>query len=244
MADPEDRKIVVVLDDHPVIRHALTARLRQEPYLHVAADFGTSQDLIAFMARHPVDVVVADYSLAPGEIDGLKLIRSLRKRYPKSRVLVMSSHFNPPTVAMAIQAGACGFIGKSQSLDDLIKAIYALLRGGTYVSPTMASQVHSHPVAVDSSEHTSDDREQNYDEILLGAKLSPREYDVVRCCLDGMSTSQIAAKFSRQASTVSTQKKAAFRKLGVGTLAELFKMRSLIQSPRSRLGIPHASRAR
>jgi len=61
--------------------------------------------------------------------------------------------------------------------------------------------------------------------------LSPREHEVLRCTLDGMSTSDISAKFSRAMSTISTQKKSAYQKLGIRSDAELFKIRNLLEKP-------------
>ena len=62
-------------------------------------------------------------------------------------------------------------------------------------------------------------------------KLSPREREVFRCVLDGMSVTEIAAKFSRGITTISAQKNSAFRKLGIRTNNELFKIRHLLDKP-------------
>ena len=63
--------------------------------------------------------------------------------------------------------------------------------------------------------------------------LSPREWEVIRCFLDGMSVSQIAAKFNRSLKTISTQKSTAYKKLGIQSDAELFKMRDQVLQARS-----------
>lgn len=216
------RKRVHLLDDHPIVRCGLEAQLRRDPLLEIAGSHATSRALLVAMSQEPADVVITDFSLSSGEVDGLNLIRGLRSRFPKCKILVVSSHFNPATVSLALQAGAHGFIGKSQPSEELVTAIHTVLRGRIYLHSNMAAEIAGISLEADTP-HTRPTG------LLEQAKLSPREYEVLRCCLDGMSTNAIAAKFSRQANTVSTQKKAAFRKLGIRTTNELFKMSHLLE---------------
>jgi DNA-binding NarL/FixJ family response regulator len=159
--------------------------------------------MMAALRSTPADVLLIDYALGCNDIDGLNLIRALRVRFPDSRILVSSSHDNPATTALALKAGAAGFVGKSRELGELVQVIRQVASG-----PPQAGAV----LAPDGSP-------------AHGAALSPREQEVLRCCLDGMSVTQIAAKFSRSVKTISGQKQAALRKLGVRNDSELFKMR-------------------
>lgn len=193
---------IALLDDHAVVRYGLAARLAEEPDFQVVGMFATSKDMMAALRLAPADLLLVDFALGRNDIDGLNLIRALKVRFPQSRVLVSSSHDNPATVALAMKAGACGFIGKSRELSELIQAIRQVARG--------------HANAVDAPPAVS---------LAQSAQLSPREQEVLRCCLDGMSVTQIAEKFSRSVKTISGQKQAALRKLGVRNDSELFKIR-------------------
>lgn len=208
---------VALLDDHELIRHGLASRLVEEQDIEVIGSFGTSRQLFASLSVQTPDVIVVDYMLAPDEVDGLNLLRTLKIRYPKSRPLVLSAHYNPATVALAMQAGSRGFMGKSQEVGELVAAIRTVARGRIYLHPCMAEELAmlSEGGAGPDGDAATLDRH---------ASLSPREREVLRCYLDGMSVNEIASKFSRSPNTISAQKQSAYRKLGIRTDNELFKI--------------------
>jgi two-component system, NarL family, captular synthesis response regulator RcsB len=215
-------RTVILLDDHEVIRHGLAARLAQERDLEVIGSHASSRELLTGMAQRAADVAVIDFMLGPADIDGVNLIRAVKVKFPNSKILVFSAHYSPATVALALQAGARGFIGKSQDMDELVAAIHTVARGQIYLQQSMAAEV-----ALFSEERSQ--LGKGVDTLISNRSLSPREREVLRCCLDGMSVSDIASKFSRSANTISTQKQSAFRKLGIRTDNELFKIRHQLE---------------
>lgn len=208
---------LMVLDDHAVVRHGLIARLADEPDLSVVGSHATSRELLDALATVAADVVLVDFSLGPSDIDGLNLLRALKVRHPRSRTIVISAHYSAATVALALKAGARGYVGKSQELDELVAAVRTVSKGRIHLHPDMAADIAIHREA--ASQHT------DAEALTKHPLLSPREREVLRCCLEGLSVTQIAAKFSRNVNTISTQKHAAFRKLGIRTDNELFKIR-------------------
>lgn len=212
---------IALLDDHAVVRHGLAARLREEPDFQVVGIYAASKDLMQALQSQTVDVFVIDYALGESDIDGLNLIRALKVRFPAGKVLVSSSHFNPATVALALRAGAKGFVGKEQELTELIEAIRKVMQGKTYLSQTMTAELSS--ISTTGFAGT-DELVINKGVLAKHGELSPREREVLRCCLDGMTVSQIATKFARSVKTISGQKQSAFRKLGIRNDSELFKI--------------------
>ncbi|WP_158628806.1 response regulator [Dyella choica] len=212
---------VMLLDDHEIMRRGLELLLKQEYSLEVVGSFRASRELFAALKEVSADVIVSDYALGSTDVDGLRLIRALKRRYPRTRILVMSSHHHSGTAASAIRAGAHGFIGKSQDPSDLLLAIRTIAAGRTYLCRELAQTTGS-PVSFGPGAG---------DESLGHSKLSPQEREVLRCLLDGMSVTAIAAKFSRAVTTISAQKHAAFRKLGIRSNSELFKTRYLRDEP-------------
>ncbi|MDZ4360214.1 MAG: response regulator transcription factor [Variovorax sp.] len=208
---------LMVLDDHAVVRHGLIVRLADEPDLTVVGSHTTSRELLEAMATLRVDIVLMDFSLGPSDIDGLNLIRALKVRHPLSKTIVVSAHYGAATVALALKAGARGYVGKNQELGELVAAIRTVSKGRIYLHPDMAADIAPH---ADASPGPTD-----VEALTKDPRLSPREREVLRCCLEGKSVTQIAAKFSRNVNTISTQKQAAFRKLGIRTDSELFKLR-------------------
>lgn len=214
---------IFVLDDHALIREALKVRLSHEADFRVVGVYSGSPELLKGLRSEQVDLVVLDYQLSDGELDGLRLIQLLRSHYPNLRILIFSSLERPATVNMAIRAGANGFFGKSQPTEDLMKAIRMVALDRLYLSPAMSAELDSTPVT--SAATANEQAGANGAEALVSyPALSPKEREVLRCCLEGMSVSQIAEKFLRSRKTISGQKQAALRKLNVRTDSELFKL--------------------
>ncbi|WP_241192235.1 response regulator transcription factor [Pseudomonas orientalis] len=213
---PATRCTVMLLDDHEMVRQGLALGLNAEADIEVVGSFGAGRELLEALARRPVDVVVMDFVLAPSDIDGLTLLQSLGRHFSQCRALIVSSDCSPATVALALKAGCWGVLGKTQNLTELITAIRSVAQGRLYVQPCMVPTLHGRPSALGAANTQS-----IVDVSATG--LTPKEREVLRCFLDGMSVGSIAAKFSRSASTISTQKQSAYRKLGVRNDSELFK---------------------
>jgi DNA-binding NarL/FixJ family response regulator len=198
----------MLLEDALLIRRALALMLDKELGIEVAGSFGTSGELFEAMSEQPADVIIANYSLGADQMDGLTLIRCLKQRFPLARLLVLSSLYTAAMVGMVIRAGAHGFVGTIQSPSELLGAVRAVAAGQTSFNRRLLAMV---------------DPDASPVEAMRSFKLSPREHEVVRCVLDGMSVTDIARKFSRSVTTISQQKKMAFCKLGVRNNHELFK---------------------
>jgi len=211
---------VAVVDDHSLIQMALQLRLSREPDFRVVGAFSSSRELIASLARLPVDLLVLDYALGAAELDGLHLIGLIRRRFPSMRILVASSAETPSVVNLSLAAGAHGFFGKSEDAELLVEAIRRVAQGHVYVSPQLLFRLGELPGTLrrPMAEMHGEQR------LLDDPALSPKEREVLRCCLDGMSVSEISRKFMRSMKTISGQKQSAYRKLGVRSDAELFKL--------------------
>ncbi len=211
---------VMLLDDHELIRVGTSLWLSKEPDLEVVGSYSTGRELLDALAVRQPDILVIDFMLG-----GINLIRALRVRYPDCRPLVLSAHYTPATVSLALRAGSWGFFGKSQRLDGLAAAIRTVARGKIYLHPIMAREV----AAVTETEVYEAASANEATHACAHDILSPREREVLRCFLDGMSVNSIAEKFSRSANTISTQKQSAYRKLGIKTDSELFKLSSSLR---------------
>jgi two-component system capsular synthesis response regulator RcsB len=213
--------LVALLDDHAVVRHGLAARLAEESDLEIVGVYASSRELMQALQSKKVHVFVIDYALGNNDIDGLNLIRALKVRFPAGKILVSSAHFNPAIVAMALRAGAAGYVSKAQELTELVNAIRTVKEGRTYLSQEMMTQLSGVSAA-----GFADAGELMLDKGVLAkhGELSPREREVLRCCLEGLTVSQIAVKFARSVKTISGQKQSAFRKLGIRHDSELFKV--------------------
>lgn len=219
---------VVVLDDHAVVRHGLAARLKQEADIEVTGLFASGREVVQALKANAVevDVLLMDYSLGPAEIDGLNLIRLIRVRYPELKILVVSAHHNKATVGLVMHAGARGFVGKEEELSELVRAIRIVAAGNKRLNATLAAEMeHDARAEAEAEAPIQVPDGADLSALVDRPQLSPREREVLRCCLDGMSVSDIAEKFARSIKTISSQKQSAYRKLGIRSDTELFKIK-------------------
>lgn len=215
---------IALLDDHAIVRHGLVSRLVVEPDFEVVGVYANSRELMKGLATAPAEVLLLDFVLGANELDGVSLIRALRVKFPRCRILVFSTHHDAATVILALRIGARGFLGKGEGMCQLIDAVRLVASGGIYLSADMAYKV-ALATAVSNR-----DEQKSRDHALRFVSLSAREQEVIRCFLAGMTITDIAAKFSRSIKTISTQKTSAFRKLGVMSNNELFRIRHIIES--------------
>ncbi len=214
---------VAVLDDHPMVRTVFELCLKHEPDIHLVGTWASSNELFNQLRSTVVDVLVLDFLLGERELDGLALVKQLRNHYPQQKILISSSMESPAIVKMVLSAGVKGFIGKSHNMQEITHAIRQVAQGRLFLSREVAYEVEN--LYVMSEESLDDSLDFNnkgnmYEKVKT---LSPREVEVVRCFLDGLSVSQIAVKFKRSRKTVSGQKQSALKKLGLRSDSELFK---------------------
>ncbi len=221
---------VMLMDDHLFMLQGLELSLKTQADIEIAGSFSSSQALLEALQRQSVELVLLDYSLGPDEIDGLNLVRGLKKRFPGMRLLVLSALHNPATVAMVMRSGADGFIGKEVDPSQLPIAIRRVVSGKTYLAETMSEQFREQEISSgDPSTAATNDDTDSLAILATNAALTGREHEVMRCLLDGMSVTQIANKFSRSIKTISTQKQAAYKKLGLNNDNELKEVRYLLE---------------
>lgn len=212
---------IALLDDHAVVRHGLASTLAAEADIEVVGVYERSRDLIAGLAKVPVDVLLLDFSLKPDELDGVSLIRMLRVKFPSCHILILSSLHDPATVGLAMRVGARGFVGKGEEMAQLVKAVRRVAGGAVYLNADMTYRLAEAVTSATENKNEAVDP-------LVQAELTSREQEVIRCYLAGMTVSDIAEKFNRSIKTISTQKASAFRKLGVTSNNELFKLNKII----------------
>ena len=182
---------VAVLDDHVVVRYGIELLVRNSAGFEWVGSACKGSELLHLLAVSSCDVLVLDYQLGPEDVDGASLVRHLRAHFPRMRILVYTSFGGDHTADVVRRAGAHGFLAKSTGLNALLGAVGDLAAGGwAFAGAAPVTQ-------------------------LLAANLSARENEVLRCCLQGMTVTEMAGKFNRSVKTISAQKQSGFRKLGV-----------------------------
>ncbi|ACR30658.1 response regulator transcription factor [Burkholderia glumae] len=205
-------KITVgVADDHPVVLQGVQHMLLSSPDIDLHFQIDAIKPLLVQLVESPVDVLLCDYEFeGDPEADGLHLLGRIRRIAPHTRVLFLSCHCAAYTVSAALSAGASGFIGKRrEDFANLITAIHAVKSRGFYLADSIASRLLA------TTGHATND-------ICLSLnKLSAKEAAVVRLICNGLSINDIAKRLKRSPKTISNQKNAGMKKLGVKNDIEL-----------------------
>lgn len=175
---------ILLLDDHAVVRTGYRRLLDAEAGFAVVAEAATADEACAAVARGGVDVAVADLSLRGSS--GLEAIRRMLARAPALRVLVLSMHDHAGYVTQAMRAGALGYLTKSSEPTELFDAIHAVAAGRRTFSADILEVLA----------RSSLDGDQAL------ARLTPREFEVLRLAASGDSSADIANSMHLSQKTV------------------------------------------
>lgn len=194
---------VLLVDDHKIVRDGLKQILSAHADISVAAEAANGDEALAQVRGADFDVAVLDMSM-PG-LSGLDLIKRLKLEKESLRMLVLSMHGEKQYAARALKAGASGYLTKDSASAQLVSAIRKVAAGGVHISETAAaSLVH----AREGPPH---------------ARLSDREFEVLRLIASGLSLTEIGDKLHLSVKTVSTHKTNLQEKLGVASTAEIVR---------------------
>ncbi|HDS1012888.1 TPA: response regulator transcription factor [Stenotrophomonas maltophilia] len=208
---------LLLLDPHPLLRHGVQELLARQTGLQVDGSYGRSGDLLQRLQQAAaIDLLLVDALPIGDSGEGLELLRHVSRHWPAVPILVLSAHCNAGVVSLALQAGARGFLSKACAPQMLLRAVSVVARGGRFVPPELRAQLNQ----------SRRQRQQS----MRSPRLSTRERAVLQWVLRGCSTGEMARRSGRAASTISTQKRAAYRKLGIRNDGELFRFRHLIDA--------------
>src|SRR2546428_4925892 len=196
---------VVVVDDHAVVREGLKRIISENPGMAVTAEASDGFEAMHVIASTPCDVVLLDITM-PNK-SGLDVLKELHAQSPRLPVLVLSMHAEDQYAVRVLRAGAAGYITKESAPAKLVQAIRKVVRGGKYVSPTLAERlVYDLGTETKKAPH----------EIL-----SDREYQVLCMIASGKTVTQIAEELALSVKTISTYRVRLLEKLKMNNNAEM-----------------------
>ena len=203
----EAKTRVLIVDDHPILRHGIAQLVGREPDFEPCAEAGSIDEAMAWLAEQSADVAIVDLSLE--EQSGMELIRRVRVRYPKLQCLVLSMHDERLHAERALRAGARGYLMKQEATRKIVAALRQVRAGRIYLSDTVSSEILGRLASGATVER---------DEV---GGLSDREMEVLRLIGRGLKTGEIARSLSRSVHTVETHRANIKRKLGLRTAGDL-----------------------
>jgi DNA-binding NarL/FixJ family response regulator len=192
---------IMLVDDHPLVRDGLRARLEAVPHFRVVAEADSGAEALTLAGSTRIDLVLMDITMRDGS--GIEATARLYANFPDIAVLILSMHDKLEYVTQAMQAGARGYVLKDAPGKDIVLAIDTVMAGGIYYSAAVARQL-ARPATQDN-------------------QLTSREQEVLRHIANGESNKQIARALDLSVRTVETHRLNIKRKLGIEGQAELIK---------------------
>ncbi len=198
---------IVMADDHAIVREGLRRIVASAEDFEVVDEAGDGNEVMRIARERDFDVLVLDLSM-PGR-SGMELIKLVKAEKPKLRILVLSMHQEQQYAVRAIKAGASGYLTKESAPAQLVQAIRKIASGGAYISAEVAEQLALGAMPGGSSApHES---------------LSPREFEVFRLLVAGVSVTDIAHQLTLSVKTVSTHKANLMLKMNLANQSDLIR---------------------
>ena len=207
----ENRRKVLIVDDHPLVREGLADLINKEKDIVVCGWAKDIPQTIKAIKKLKPDVVTVDISLE--DASGLDLMKDIKTRFPGLPVLALSMHQESIYAERAIRAGAKGYITKQEATKKVITAIRKVLEGRLYLSETMKEKLVYSLIGNDESDAGTSPID----------RLTDRELEVFRLIGQGKATRQIAEQLCLSAKTIETYRSRIKEKLNLSSGSELLR---------------------
>ena len=187
---------VLIVDDHVMLRESMRVALGLAG-IDVVGEAGDGDEALRLVEELDPSVVLMDVSL-PGGPDGIEVTRRLCARDPELRIVMVTMHSNSALVARAVRAGACAYLTKDFSMQEVVTAVEKVSAGEVVLSPNLAGSMLRELTAPDEVRHDL---------------ITKREAEALQLVADGYSTGEVASRLLVNDRTVSRDLSSAYGKI-------------------------------
>lgn len=204
---------VLIADDQELIRESLRIVLGIHDDIQVVGVAKDGYEVLALLENNPVDVILMDIRM-PG-MDGVFCTKEVKKRFPKTRIIILTTFDDDEFVFSALRYGASGYLLKGVSMDELYNDIVTVHQGGALINPDIANKVFEMFARMNASSLYIQVNEKD------AATLSEAEWKVVQQVGFGLSNKEIAKKLYLSEGTVRNQLSSVLSKLNLRDRTQL-----------------------
>lgn len=198
-----DKIKIIVVDDHPMVTEGLRSMLAGIGFAELSATAANAYEALEAVEKFHPDIVITDINMP--EISGIELTARIKKDFPKTKIIAMSTFNERSYITQMISNGADGYLVKNAGKEEIQEAILSVYEGRMYLSaetPVTEKEIKGMPM------------------------LSSREKDVLVLIAEGLTNNQIAGKLFVSVHTVDSHRKSLLMKFGVNNTASLIKQAS------------------
>lgn len=202
---------ILLADDHEIVRRGLCAMLRAQPDWDVCGEASNGREAVEKALQLKPEVVILDIGMP--SLNGLEATRQILKANPQIKILILTLHDSDQVVQEVLNAGARGFLLKSDAARDLVAAVEALRRGKIYFTPKVASMVLDGYLRRDTAPIPEPSSGKG--------RLTPREREIVQLLAEGKSSKEVAVVLGLSVKTAETHRSNIMRKLELHSVSDL-----------------------
>ena len=200
---------ILVADDHEIVRRGLVSLIKSQPMWEVCAEADNGRQAVELAKQLRPDIVILDIGMPT--LNGLEATRQVLRENPQTRILILTITDTDQAIRAVLDAGARGFLLKSDAARDLVSAIDALQHNKTFFTARVAEMVLSGYRGTYGAPKKD----------LLLPNLTAREREVVQLLAEGRSTKEVASHLDLSVKTAETHRSNIMRKLGLHSVSEL-----------------------
>ena len=199
---------IILGEDHQITRQGIRRLLEDEKGFTIMGEASNGEEAVRMVSEMKPDVVIMD--IAMPKLNGIEATRQIKLINPRTGVLILSAYDDDEYVFALLKAGAAGYLLKSVSGDELVRAIKAIHKGEPVLDPVIAKKVMNYFKLPDKVPGMEEDSEY----------LSDRELDIIKLAAKGLTNKEIADELHLSYRTVEGHMRDVFNKLGVGSRTE------------------------
>jgi len=199
---------IMLADDHEVVRQGLRRLLESQPGWEICGEASNGREAVELAKRLRPDVVVLDFSM-PG-LNGTEAAREILKQLPRTEVLILTVHSSEPFVQGALEAGARGYVLKSDAGRDLVSGVHALIAHKAFLSPGISGMV-------------LDRYMRSAEEETPRSLITSREREILKLLAEGKSNKEVAGVLDISVKTVEAHRANIMHKLNLTSLSDLVR---------------------
>ncbi len=200
---------ILIADDHTLMRHGARGFLQSRRGWKIVGEAANGREAVQKVKKLRPDVAILDISMP--ELDGLEATRQIRETLPDIKILILSMHESDQMVRRVLQAGAQGYVLKSDLGECLVKAVESVAEGGRFLTARVAD------ILVQSSLKVDQPAEESH------RQPSPRELEIIRLVAGGKVNKEIATILGIAVRTVEAHRANIMHKLGLHSSADLVR---------------------
>jgi DNA-binding NarL/FixJ family response regulator len=201
---------ILIADDHPLVRRGLASTLSEKAGWSVIAEVSNGRQACEQAVQLLPDIAILDLTMP--ELNGLEATRQLHNTVPKTRILIVTAHESEQLVREVLDAGAMGYVLKSDAGSTLVSAVEALLEERPFFSSVVAQRVLQGYLGAGASSVDA-----------LKSALSPREREIVQLLAEGNNNKDIARLLDLSVKTVETHRANIMHKMDFASFADLVR---------------------